>query len=80
VLASSSAIGQAPPAVFLGVTLVLLGVYALVKRRSLSAAFSRLTHHRDAGDPYALLFLVAPTTMVAVGVVVLIVYKLLKRS
>jgi hypothetical protein len=80
VLASSSAIGRAPPAVLIGVTLVVLGVYALLKRRSLSAAFSRLTRHRDGGDPYALVFLIAPTTMVVVGVVVLIAYRLLKSS
>jgi hypothetical protein len=80
VLVSTTAIGQAPPAIVLGVFLVVLGVYALVKRRSLSAAFSRLTHDRDGGATYALMFLIVPTTMVVVGVLVLIVTRLLKRS
>ena len=79
-LASTSAIGRAPAPVVVGVFLVVLGVYALVKRRSLAAAFSRLTHHRDGAAPYALVFLIAPTTMVVVGVIVLIVSKLLKLS
>jgi hypothetical protein len=80
VLVSSSAIGRAPPAVVVGFFLVVLGVYALVKRRSLSAAFSRLTHHPDDGATFALLFLIAPMTMVVVGVLVLIVSRLLMRS
>jgi hypothetical protein len=79
VLVSTTALGRAPPAVVVGVTLVVLGVYALVNRRSLSAAFSRLTH-RDGGATYAIVFLIAPTTMVVVGVLVLIVSRLLKRS
>jgi hypothetical protein len=73
VLVSTTAIGRASPADVVGVTLVVLGVYALVKRRSLSAALSRLRHHRDGGAAYALVFLIAPTTMVVVGVLVLIV-------
>jgi hypothetical protein len=79
-LVSTTAIGRAPAADVVGVFLVVIGVYALVKRRSLSAAYSRLTHHRDGGAPYALVFLIAPTTMVVVGVLVLIVSRLLKRS
>jgi uncharacterized membrane protein YidH (DUF202 family) len=80
VLASSSAIGRAPPVVLIGVFLVVLGAYALVYRRSLTAAWARLTHHRDGGDPYARVFLIAATTMVVVGVVVLIAYRLQQGS
>ena len=78
VLASSTAIGRAPAAVVVGVTLVVLGVYALLHRRSLSAAFSKLTHHGNGGAAYALVFLIVPIVMVLAGVILLIVSKLLK--
>lgn len=77
-LASSSAIGRAPAPVVVGVFLVVLGIYALLKRRSLSAAFSRLRHQGDGGASYALVFLIAPAVMVVLGLILLIVSKLLK--
>jgi hypothetical protein len=79
-LASSSAIGRAPAPVVVGMSFVVLGIYALLKRRSLSSAFSRLRHRGDGGAPYALVFLIAPTVMVVVGVILLIVSKLFKLA
>jgi len=79
-LASSSAIGRAPVPVVVGMFLVVLGIYALLKRRSLSSGFSRLRHRGDGAAPYALVFLIAPTIMVVVGVILLIVSKLLKLA